>query len=273
MLFDTFELTGSEVELAASMATFWTNFAKTGDPNLGFHLVADDAMQQQEEEQAQSRRRLEVAGGLASGEAAAVGTLPEQCSPYRGLSTSASARLNGTVQQTVLTLSSVGACCNACAHVFYAQLCNGWRWYQTEGKCELLSGTLELSNSSLPGPPPSAAATKTMPIPPKHIAPPHSCPSPPPPGTPGGPAAGGFPHHAPTGRHEASGIWPKYTSAADSAMRFELCNSSLVAHPRQAQCEFWDKYDCKLKGCLKGILLSGECDTAELLCTRKNWTR
>ena len=84
MLFDTFELTGSEVELAASMATFWTNFAKTGDPNLGFHLVADDAMQQQEEEQAQSRRRLEVAGGLASGEAAAVGTLPEQGWNYSG---------------------------------------------------------------------------------------------------------------------------------------------------------------------------------------------
>jgi hypothetical protein len=42
-----------------------------------------------------------------------------------------------------------------------------------------------------------------------------------------------------------------------------------AAHPRAAQCAFWDKLDCKLGGCLKGIQLQGECDTAQLLCSPK----
>ena len=32
---DEFELVGGELALSATMATFWTNFAATGDPNKG----------------------------------------------------------------------------------------------------------------------------------------------------------------------------------------------------------------------------------------------
>ena len=38
---DEFELVGGELALSSTMATFWTNFAATGDPNMG--PDADDA--------------------------------------------------------------------------------------------------------------------------------------------------------------------------------------------------------------------------------------
>jgi hypothetical protein len=53
-------------------------------------------------------------------------------------------------------------------------------------------------------------------------------------------------------------------------MRFKLCDVAAVAHPRAAQCEaLWDRYECVLGGCLQGIVIAGECDTAQLKCTRR----
>jgi hypothetical protein len=141
-LFDTFELTGSEVELGAQMATFWTNFAKTGDPNLAFPADDGGALDDGALEAAAARRLQQ--GAVA---AAAADALPAQGAPYLGRGAE-SARVNGTVQQS-LRLGSVGACCAACAHVFYASLCNGWRWHQPSGRCELLSGAVTLANPAL----------------------------------------------------------------------------------------------------------------------------
>jgi hypothetical protein len=77
--------------------------------------------------------------------------------------------------------------------------------------------------------------------------------------------------HSPEQVHEGSGLWPRYGEGfgGDVAMRFRTCNTSALEHPRQLQCGFWDRYDCVLKGCFKGIVLQGECDTAELNCTLK----
>ena len=48
VFYDSFELVGAERELSATMATFYTNFAATGDPNT-----------KPTEETAERRRRLQ----------------------------------------------------------------------------------------------------------------------------------------------------------------------------------------------------------------------
>ena len=77
-----------------------------------------------------------------------------QCSGYHGLSGIPATRLNGTVQQTLTGVASTGACCKACSHIFYNQLCQGWRYDTAKATCELLSGNVVVANSTI-----SAAAT------------------------------------------------------------------------------------------------------------------
>ena len=135
-------------------------------------------------------------------------------------------------------------------------------------RCELLSGDVTVSKGSLPGPAPTLAGQRVGPTAPKLITPPSPCPAPPPPGTAAGPAAGSFPNHAPTGHHDGAGLWPPYNRThGDLAMRFRTCDVAPMAHPRAAQCAFWDKLDCELAGCHAGLVKQGECIVAKLRCT------
>lgn len=173
VLFDTFELTGPEVALGAQMATAWTNFAATGDPNLKFSMGDDDDVDDDDDDESTplaaahmdpsgQRRRTQAKSGAVPAVGDAV--LPERCSGYHGLSGVPATRLNGTVQQTLHDVSGVGACCKACSHLFYNQLCQGWRFtagahLEEEGgggggTCELLSGDVGVANSTV-----SSAAT------------------------------------------------------------------------------------------------------------------
>eukprot|EP01052_Picozoa_sp_SAG31_P034254 SAG31_NODE_3977_length_3702_cov_1.536775_2_plen_282_part_00 len=268
VLFDTFELSGSEIETAATMATFWTNFAATGDPNLAFPLdTANDTDLGKEDGRAPLYRRrvqLKVRPDEDS-------ELPEQCGAYRGLMGVQAGWLNGTIYQT-LRLSGMDACCKACSHIFYNRLCQGWRWSAASKTCELLSGPdVQVVNRSVAAGV-TTAGIRVVPLPPHNIRLPPTCPPPPPPGTPFGPAAGGFPANPDVGVHEPAGLWPRYGAqhGGDQAMRFTTCNSSAVLHPREHQCNFWDQYSCVLKDCFKGIVIQGECDTAQLACTLKD---
>lgn len=142
VLFDTFELTGSEVALGAQMATAWTNFAATGDPNLAFSVgPSSDSKATTSGDMFTQRRRAQMVeeGGM----------LPTQCSGYYGLSGIPATRLNGTVQQTLDGVVSSGACCKACSHLFYNQICQGWRYDITKATCELLSGNVVVANSTI----------------------------------------------------------------------------------------------------------------------------
>ena len=114
VFFDTFELVGSEVELAAQMATFWTNFAATGDPNRAYPARAGRRLQPDPTEppSAQGQTEPRTQGGEES-----------QCGPYES---APPARLNGTAGETLHGLASVTECCAACARLYYGALCNGW---------------------------------------------------------------------------------------------------------------------------------------------------
>lgn len=147
VLFDTFELTGSEVALGAHMATAWTNFAATGDPNLAVSVgPSSDNKATMSGDMHMQRRRAQM---MDEG-----GMLPTQCSGYYGLSGIPATRLNGTVQQTLDGVVSSGACCKACSHLFYNQICQGWRYNSAKATCELLSGNVVVANSTI-----STAAT------------------------------------------------------------------------------------------------------------------
>lgn len=99
---------------------------------------------------------------------------------------------------------------------------------------QLLSGVVEVANSTISSGT-TDAGTRLVPLPPTVITPPPVCTPPPPPGTPTGPAAGGFPNAPNTGVHEGTGLWPRYGAGGggggDTAMRFATCNTSAVMHP------------------------------------------
>ena len=73
---DTFELVGGELNLSVAMATYWTNMASSGDPNIwkgprsgaGYALQQEQQEQEQEqqEQQQQQQRRRYTAWAAAS---------------------------------------------------------------------------------------------------------------------------------------------------------------------------------------------------------------
>jgi hypothetical protein len=182
VLFDTFELTGSETALAAQMATFWTNFAATGDPNLG-QASADAAgpSPQSAPPPPPSHDDDTAAAAAAAADALASGRRQrlerdvqtmarhrsrrgggDSCAPYRPLQGAELGRLNGTVTARFTSLSTLAQCCSACAHRYYHHLCDGYRWHGgPTAVCELLGGgRVRITNASLPGPRPTAAAIR-----------------------------------------------------------------------------------------------------------------
>ena len=129
------------------MATAWTNFAATGNPNLAVSMGPSPKYTSLGDNHTYSQRRRAQAMQGA-------GILPAQCSGYHGLSGVPATRLNGTVQQTLSGVVSTGACCKACSHLFYNQVCQGWRYDSAKSTCELLSGNVVVANSTI-----SAATT------------------------------------------------------------------------------------------------------------------